>query len=355
MEHLSSDDKKKLFSMFKNMDISKTPVERKLNTEVLLVDGLNCFFRSFMAVPSMNDNGLHVGGIAGFLQSVGYAAKLLNPTRIVIVFDGVGGSLKRRKIYPDYKEKRKTNLKYNRSYEELTSDEKEDRNIQSQLLRLIGYLDTLPVTVMSVDHVEADDTIAYAANEYFKDSNKVYIMSTDKDYLQLVNDKINVWSPTKRKLYGCAEILLEYGISCENFINYRILSGDDSDNIDGVKGSGLKTVLKCFPELKDHVQYSLEHIYDVCEKNKKKYKLYNSILENKEILERNKLLMQLKDTQLQSFTQLRVHEILNKPVGILNRVRFGQLLAEDRMWGNIQNHHVWLNETFGRLITSDLK
>jgi 5'-3' exonuclease len=140
MEHLSSDDKKKLFSMFKNMDISKTPVERKLNTEVLLVDGLNCFFRSFMAVPSMNDNGLHVGGIAGFLQSVGYAAKLLNPTRIVIVFDGVGGSLKRRKIYPDYKEKRKTNLKYNRSYEELTSDEKENRNIQSQLLRLIGYL-----------------------------------------------------------------------------------------------------------------------------------------------------------------------------------------------------------------------
>jgi 5'-3' exonuclease len=205
---------------------------------------------------------------------------------------------------------------------------------------------------MSVDHVEADDTIAYAANQYFKDSNKVYIMSTDKDYLQLVNDKINVWSPTKRKLYGCAEILLEYGISCENFINYRILSGDESDNIDGIKGSGLKTILRCFPELKDHIEYSLEHIYNVCEQNKKKYKLYSSILENKQILERNKTLMQLKDTQLQSFTQLRVHEILDKPVGILNRVKFGQLLAEDRMWGNIQNHHTWLNETFGRLITT---
>jgi DNA polymerase-1 len=234
----------------------------------------------------------------------------------------------------------------------LTTDEQEDRNIQSQLLRLIGYLDALPVTVMSVDHVEADDTIAYAANEYFKDSNKVYIMSTDKDYLQLVNDKINVWSPTKKKLYGCAEILLEYGISCENFLNYRILSGDESDNIDGIQGSGLKTILKCFPQFAEHTQLSLEQIYTHCEQNKKKYKLYSNILENKNIVERNHALMQLKDTQLQSFTQLRVNEILDKPIGILNRIRFSKLIAEDRMWNNIKNHHTWLTDTFGKLILS---
>lgn len=352
MDPITSQDRKKLFSMFQNMELNNKPIERVLNSEVLLVDGLNCFFRSFMAVPSMNDNGLHVGGIAGFLQSVGYASKLLNPTRIVIVFDGAGGSMKRRKIYPEYKERRKTNLKYNRTYEELTSDEQEDKNIQLQLMRLIGYLDTLPVTVMSVDHVEADDTIAYAANEYFKNSNKVYIMSTDKDYLQLVNDKINVWSPTKKKLYGCAEILLEYGISCENFLNYRILTGDESDNIDGIQGSGLKTVLKCFPQFAEHTALSLEQLYLYCEQNKKKYKLYSTILENKSIVERNYALMQLKDTQLQSFTQLRVNEILNKPIGILNRVRFSKLLTEDRMWNNIKNHHTWLSDTFGRLIVS---
>lgn len=352
MDPLSSESRKKLFSMFKNMDLSIKPTERLLNSDVLLVDGLNCFFRSFMAVPSLNDNGLHVGGIAGFLQSIGYASKLLNPTRIVIIFDGVGGSMKRRKIFPEYKERRKTNLKYNRSYEELTSNEQEDRNIQAQLLRLIGYLDTLPVTVMSVDHVEADDTIAYSANEYFKESNKVSIMSTDKDYLQLVNDKINVWSPTKKKLYGCAEILLEYGISCQNFLTYRILTGDVSDNIDGIPGSGLKTVLKCFPQLAEDDEFSRDNIYSHCEQNKKKYKLYNTILENKNILDRNYALMQLKDTQLQPFTQLRVNENLDKPLNILNRVRFGKLLAEDRMWNNIKNHHTWLSETFGRLITS---
>ena len=168
MDPISPEERKKLYSIFKNMELEKKPLARTLNSDVLLVDGLNCFFRSFMAVPSMNDNGLHVGGIAGFLQSVGYASKLLNPTRIVIVFDGTGGSMKRRKIYPEYKNRRKTNLKYNRSYEELNSEEQEDRNLQNQLLRVVGYLDTLPVTVMRADHIEADDTIAYAAKQYFK-------------------------------------------------------------------------------------------------------------------------------------------------------------------------------------------
>lgn len=352
MDPISKEDRKRLFSMFQNMDLQKKPVPRELNSDVLLIDGLNCFFRAFMAVPSMNENGLHVGGIAGFLQSLGYASKLLNPTRIVVVFDGSGGSMKRRKIFPEYKEKRKTNLKYNRAYEELTSEEQEDKNIQVQLLRLVGYLDALPLTVMSVDHVEADDTIAYAATDFFKNSNKVYIMSTDKDYLQLVNERINVWNPSKKKMYGCAEILLEYGISCENFLNYRILSGDESDNIDGIYGSGIKTVLKCFPQFAESRELSLNEIYSICEENKKKYKLYNTILENKNIMERNRQLMQLKDTQLQSFTQLRVNEILKKPVVALNRLRFGQLLSEDRMWGNIPNHHTWLTDVFGRLILS---
>jgi len=335
--------------MFQNIIDEGKPSERTFNSDILLVDGLNTFFRAFMAVPSLNDNGLHVGGIAGFLQSIGYAIKTLNPTRVIIVFDGNGGSMKRRKIYPEYKAKRVTKLRYNRSYEELTDAGQEDRNIQTQLMRIVDYLNTLPVTTISVDHVEADDTIAYLAQDYFKDSNKVYIMSSDKDFLQLVNDKIYVWSPTKKRMYGCAEILTEYGISCENFINYRILTGDESDNIDGIHGSGLKTVLKCFPQLKDHTEYTLNDLYAYSEANKKKYKLYNTILENKSIMERNRELMQLKNTQLQSFTQLRVNEVLNKPVNKINRIKFGQLISADRMSGNLPDYQYWLTDVFGRV------
>lgn len=350
---ITNDEKKRLFSLFKNMDVvHEDTVPRTFNSEVLIIDGLNTFFRCFMAIPSLNENGLHVGGIAGVLQSIGSAIKILNPTRVVIIFDGNGGSMKRRKIYPEYKQNRSTKLRYNRSYEDLSSPEQEERSVQSQLLRLIGYFDTLPISVMSLDHVEADDVIAYAAQEYFKDSHKVYIMSTDKDFLQIVNNKIQVWSPTKRKLYGCAEILLEYGISCENFINYRILNGDVSDNIDGISGAGLKTILKCFPQLVESRYYSLQELYMICEENKKKYKLYNSILENKNILSRNLELMQLTNSQLQPFSQLRVHEILDKPVAKLNRIKFSTLITEDRMWNNIPNYHTWLSDTFGKLLSN---
>ena len=85
----------------------------------------------------------------------------------------------------------------------------------------IDYLNNLPLTVMSIDNVEADDVIAYLALDKFKNSN-ITIMSSDKDFLQLASNRIKIWSSTKKKLYGCSEILSEYGISCENFINYRI-------------------------------------------------------------------------------------------------------------------------------------
>ena len=347
------DQKKRLFSLFENMKSeSFESLERTQNSEILLVDGLNTFFRCFMGVPTLNENGLHVGGIAGFLKSIGYAAKLLSPTRIVVVFDGTGGSMKRRKIYPEYKQQRKTKLKYNRAYAELSTEELEDQNIQTQLLRLIGYLDNLPVTIISVDHIEADDTIAYLAQEYFKESRVVSIMSSDKDFLQLVNDRIKVWSPTKKKIYAREDILNEYGIHSENFINFRILSGDESDNIDGVSGAGLKTILKCFPQLKQSAYITPAQLYQHSEENKKKYKLYSNILENKSIVERNLQLMQLKDTEIPPQTQLRIVEILNKKVPTLNSAQFQKLINEDHMRNCLPSPSIWLRETFGSIIIS---
>jgi hypothetical protein len=66
------------------------------NDKVLIIDGLNTFIRVFSVIPTLNDDGIHVGGIVGFLKSVGYAIKMLNPTRCIVVFDGKGGSVRRR-------------------------------------------------------------------------------------------------------------------------------------------------------------------------------------------------------------------------------------------------------------------
>lgn len=350
MSGFTSNEKKKLFSLFENIkeDVGVSGLQKTTNSDILIVDGLNTFIRSFMAVPSMNDDGMHTGGIAGFLKSVGYAIKLLNPTRVIVVFDGNGGSQKRRKIYPEYKKGRKTRIKFNRTYDEMSSSDIEQKNLKMELLRLINYLEVLPITVMAIDNIEADDTIAYLAEQTFKDSN-VTIMSSDKDFLQLASDKIKIWSPTKKKIFGCKEIVDEYGITCNNFIFYRSMEGDDSDNIPGINGAGLKTILKCFPFLADERQTSLQEIYNYAENNKSKYKLYEKVLSEKLTLERNYELMQLKDTQIQSFTQLRIEEIIQKPVPHINKLAFSKLINEDKMWSNLPNYMVWLNETWGKV------
>jgi DNA polymerase-1 len=350
MSGFSSFEKKKLYSLFENIKegVGSDGLKKTTNSDILLVDGLNTYIRSFMAIPSLNEDGLHTGGIAGFLKSIGYAIKLLSPTRVIIVFDGKGGSQKRRKIYPGYKNGRKTDIRLNRNYEELSSSQIESVNFKKELIRTVNYLDTLPVTVMAIDQIEADDTIAYLAKETFKDSN-VTIMSTDKDFLQLASDKIKIWSPVKKKIFGCKEIVDEYGITCNNFVLYRVMEGDVSDNIPGLDGVGLKRVVKAFPFLSDGQQYGLQEIYNYSENNRGKYKIYDTVLDNKLLLERNHSLMQLSDTQVQSFTQLRIEEIIKTPIRKIDKMTFTKLITEDKMWNNIPNYHIWLNECFGKL------
>lgn len=350
MNNLTDSEKKKLFSLFNQIKPTDRieGLNRTLNSDILIVDFMNTFLRAFMASPSLNANGNHTGGIVGCLKSIGYAVKLLNPTRIIIVSDGNGGSMKRRKIYPQYKNGRKTKVRLNRTYEDLSNPDSEEKNLKIQLIKTVKYLDTLPVTTMAIDHIEADDTIAYLATQYFKNSN-VTIMSADKDFLQLANNRVKIWSPTKKKLYGCAEILIEYGVSCGNFLNYRIMEGDDSDNIDGINGAGLKTIIKCFPIFTEEKQYGLQEIYNYSDTHKGKYKLYNTILDNKNIMERNWQLMQLQDTQIQTFSQLRINEILEKSLTKLDRYNFSKLLLKDNMQNNFPNSMIWLQEVFGKV------
>jgi len=350
--NLSDSDRSKIFSIFENIKEEKKIVQEMglsgaTQKEVLLVDGYNTFIRCFAAIPTLNEDGLHTGGMSGFLKSVGHAIKLLNPDRCVIVFDGPGGSMKRRKIFSEYKMYRKATVRLNRIYEENTSLGDEETSLKKQLQRLVIYLQELPVNVISLDNVEADDTIAYLALEHFKDW-KVDIMSSDKDFLQLVNDRVNVWSPTKKKLYATVNVLDEYGISPKNLIFYRTLDGDDSDNIPGIKGCGLKTALKAFPFLRDE-PVVLQRLYDHAIANKDKLKVYANIVEHWSEVERNYELMQLTETQLPTHAQLHVKDVLDKGMPKLNRFQLAKLIAEDKLWNNVPNFQSWVNECFQKL------
>lgn len=290
---------------------------------------------------------MHTGGIAGFLKSLGYTIRLLNPTRCVVVFDGTGGAVRRKKIFPEYKEHRANKVRLNRIFEEASTTESEGQAIARQLIRVSHYIDTLPVTTIQMDNVEADDVMAYLALESFKNSN-VTLMSADKDFYQIVNDRIKLYSPTKKKIYGPQEVFSEFGVNTKNFVLFRALDGDKSDNIDGIQGCGLKTILKAFPFLAEDKVHTVQDIFDHAEVNKGKLKVYETILANKNIVTRNFELMQLNETIIATYAQLNIGDILNKK-NKLNRFEFVKMITEDKLWNAIPNHGVWLNETFTKL------
>ena len=307
---------------------------REPNDKVLIVDGLNTFIRVFSVIPTTNDDGIHVGGIVGFLKSIGYTINMVRTTRVIIVFDGKGGSDRRRKLYPEYKDKKRTKYRLNRSYDFASMDD-ERQNMLMQLQRSVEYLDTLPLLTLSFDHIEADDTIGYISRQVLTDS-KIVIMSTDKDFLQLANQRIKIWSPTKKKMYDENAVLEEYGISSHNLIWYRVLDGDKSDNIPGVKGFGLKTIQKKLPFLREN---SIADINDVI----------TEVPDSKEIIERNYKLMQLSDVNISASTKTKITKRVNEPINRLIKYKFQTMFMEDKLYTSLPNVTSWLATNFNQL------
>lgn len=326
-------------------EVVNTPTTR--DSQVLLVDGTNNFIRCWSVVPTLTDNGEHCGGISGFLTSLGYAIKLLRPTRVIVVFDGKGGSARRRALYPDYKNKRAMKIRVNRAYEELSNGADEMKAMTQQLLSLAGnFLPCLPVSVISIDHIEADDAIAYIANSVFsKPENRVIVMSGDRDFIQIVNDRVTLWSPIKKKIYSVQDVVNEYGIHPINFPYYRMLEGDNSDNITGVKGIGRKTAIKRFPMLTEATETSVEKVLEFAKDKANEQAVYQHVVDQADIVARNYMLMQLKDPDFSPSLQMQISEAVNR-TNDYNKFLFIQLLTKHGMHSAIPNYHVWLQEVF---------
>jgi DNA polymerase-1 len=348
---LTIEQKKKLYSILSNTTpLTVEDRRQKTNSCILLVDGTNLFIRGWAATNSMNDNGDLVGGVVASLKSLGYAIKLTCCSRAIIVFDGIGGSLKRRQIFPEYKSGRKGKIRLNREYEELSNSTDEEKNCKKQYIKFVHYLQVLPVNLLSIDYQEADDVLAYLATDYFKDAHKVYIMSSDKDFLQLCTGNINVYSPTKKRIYGEAEVLAEYNIHPNNFVLYRAMDGDNSDNIDGIEGAGPKTIVKQFPWLNEERQHTVDDLIHHAVNLRNKYKVMENVASNKTILDRNVALMQLRDTALTTIAQLHCNDCLKtEKIPRLNRGSFYNLVREDMIDGVLPNHVDWLDQCFGSL------
>jgi len=319
--------------------------------KVLLVDGLNSFIRCFAATPTMNDNGDHVGGTTGFLRSLGMTIRQFKPSRCVIVFDGMGGSQRRRAIFKDYKGHRRSMTRLNRTYDFQTPEQEHDSR-KYQLKLLIQALQHLPVTIVAPDNVEADDVLAYFAKLTADRGGEAVIMSTDKDFLQLVTDKITVWNPIKKKLYNVDSILDEYGVHPNNFIILRTIEGDKSDNIPGIKGIGAATLKKNFAELSGSAPIPWDHVFASAEEiveSKKSIKAAQSILDNKQLLERNTSLMRLDEQHMSGMTKMSVLNQFDGNITPLNKLGLTRLFVRDRLIGSFVNLDEWATTAFGPL------
>lgn len=323
---------------------------RMRNSKVLFVDGLNTFFRNFSTNPTMNEDGEHVGGVVGFLRSVGKVIRDENPTRVVVVFDGKGGSQKRKQLYSQYKEGRKVKFRVNRQYEEMMSEEDEQVSLKRQLSWIGNILSVLPVTTMIYDNVEADDVIGYLAKQVLKENESGIILSSDKDFLQLVSENITVWNPLKKKRMDIDTVKADYGIHPSNFIWYRVLDGDKSDNIDGIRGCGLKTLQKRMPLLETAHKLTIDELIATADTQKDKFKIFDTIVSHRNIVERNYQLMQLEDPEISGLTKLKIAERFSMEDVHMDKMQFIGLGMKYKILQNWADVNSWLKDSFGNLI-----
>lgn len=316
------------------------------NDHILIVDAMNTFIRSFSMLRAMNPEGQPIGGLVGFLRSIGYVTRTIQPTRVVLVFDGRASSQSRKNVDANYKAQRANQRITN--WEMYDDKAAEYASMTAQMDRLIEYLYCLPVSMISEDKVEADDVIAYIAQQNDKQGRKSTIVSSDKDFLQIVTENTNVYSPIKKKFYDPFMVKQEVGMLPENYLIAKSLLGDNSDNLTGVKGLGPKTMIKEFPYLVDQPGITLEDIYATCEERIDDKKVFAKILQYKHRVDTNYELMNLQVPVLADDQKIRILEVMRDKPGMLNVGGFLHMLEQDKIEGITKNTEGWL-ENFRRL------
>jgi 5'-3' exonuclease len=220
---------------------------------VLLVDGDNLLTIGFYGVKNYFYKGTHIGGIYHFLNTLRRSFETYHLDKIVVFWDGLDGSQTRKKIYVHYKENRKSRL---RSEEEINS-------YGYQRDRVKQYLEELFVRQGEYEYCETDDCIAYYSQKSNNESKIVY--SSDGDLTQLVSETTQIYNPSHGKLYKQNDTIVydHEEILIENVKLVKMMCGDSSDNIAGIRGMGVKRFLSLFPELRTE-KISIEQVKDKC-------------------------------------------------------------------------------------------
>jgi DNA polymerase I len=226
------------------------------NNTILLVDGSNQAYRAFFAMSAKlrSPSGMPTNAIYGLIKILLKIINDIKPIGALVVFDT--GSNFRTDLFPDYKGHRP----------EMPEE------LRAQWPQFMPLCETLGISAYSKDDgFEADDVIGTLAVQFSEQGYNVQIVSNDKDFSQLVNDRITLFNPIKNIISGVEEITAKYGVTPEQFIDFLALCGDSSDNIPGIRGVGEKTAAKLLTNYKSW-QGLVENVENLKGKMKEKVK-----------------------------------------------------------------------------------
>ena len=210
--------------------------------KTLLIDGNNLFKIGFHGVRDFYHDGKHIGGLYHFVNTIKKFLNEHNHDKVIVFWDGENNSSQRKLISPEYKGNRKQTL-----------NEAKKESFEWQVQQVKSYLEEMFIRQVSVKNTESDDLIAYYC-QISEDEYKT-IYSSDKDLTQLISDKVEVYQPMKKITLKNGDLvpLKDISIPHQNIATFKIISGDKSDNIDGIRFMGEKTFVKLFPEIVDSV------------------------------------------------------------------------------------------------------
>lgn len=240
----------------------------------LLVDGNN-LLKISLVDKTMNSDGQQYGAVVNFLRQLGKVLSKKDFNYCIVVFDGEGSGVLRWEIYPDYKANRdkhyelhtaqtaydrainaycKKVLQYSRDKKKTTQKEENDDEIFDRQKTIIkSILEELCIRQYEYENVEGDDIISYYVHNK-KADERVVIMSSDKDLTQLISDTVIVYNPRIKDGDGFINTrnsVEKLGVRHDNIVLEKIICGDLSDNIKGIKGMGEQTLVKLFPQINE--------------------------------------------------------------------------------------------------------
>lgn len=298
-----------------------------MTKRLMIIDALNAYFRAYIVDPSLSVNGEPIGGYKGFIKILQKLCRELKPDEVIIAWDGAGGSQKRRNTNKNYKEGRKP-IRLNRSVKTMTQDQEMQNKVWQQY-RLMEMLNYMPFIQLVSEGSEADDVIAMVSqNKKYKGWHKV-IVSSDKDFFQLCDEETVLYRPIQKVFMNKPRILNEFGIHPTNFAMARAIAGDKSDNLEGVRGVGLKTISKKMEFFAQEKSVTFKDLFDFCENDNTGLKAFSSILECQDTIQDNYKIMQLYSPSISIQVKTKIQYALDNFEAEFNKTEIMKRMQED--------------------------